>query len=126
MARVEHRTALALIMSAVLVGGCAMSFSDGVALSRKGLRVVAIEGETKAADWAKRVDARVEYCKQQHLETLPEREECMGVYGDGEGWEDDFDALRLAYDLAADALEQLESAAKRIEARASGQKVDAR
>ncbi len=124
MAKVEHRTALALIMGAVLIGGCGHDTSKAIRIARGGVHVVAVDIDKKAAAWAELVDARIAYCKRQDLETQDERAQCMGVFGDGEGWEADFDALRQGYDLTAEGLEQLEKASARIDARLRGQKVD--
>lgn len=126
MAKVEHRTALALIMGAVLIGGCASGTAKAIRVARGGVHVIAVELDKKADAWAQQVDARIAFCKRQGLESKEARAQCMGVFGDGEGWEADFDALRQTYDLTADGLEQLEAAAARIDARLAGQKVDSR
>ena len=100
--------------------GCASatpSMSQGVQFAQQALHGVAIAGKEASAGWSTGVDAQIAYCKRQNLKTEEERRDCMGPWGEGEAFESEFQEFRDAYDEAANGLEKLQKAARKLEAR---------
>lgn len=110
-------------MSAALLLGCGHTLPQTIAASQKALHAVPVVAQPLAQTWASQVDARIAYCVRQGASTEDERRTCMGVFGQGDAWEEDFETLRDAYDTAAEALETMRVVAERLEARVRGQKV---
>ena len=114
-----------LVVAIALLSGCAhkqptvSQAVDGLHLAMRGTAVAAA---ALAKAWSDQVDAREEHCRAQSLPNTPEaRAECMGRFGEGEQIEDDLDAFRNAYDDAAEPLERMRKAAKRIDAFIQGE-----
>ncbi len=122
------RTAAALLTVALGAGVVACAHTDvgvqhAVATTRTALHGVSLAAGEAAPAWSDQVDARIAYCKRQNLpDTAEARSECMGVFGEGERFEDEMAELREAYDEGAEALERMEEAARRLDAMLKGQR----
>ncbi len=110
------------ILGSILLLSCGhgVTLVQSVHAARQGLHGVAIASDEAADEWAAQVDDRIAYCRGQNLPTPQQREACLGPWGQGEQFEDDLTAFKAAYDDAAEALQQLEAAARRLEDRTTG------
>ena len=103
-----------------LLAGCAHTptLSDSLAVASVELHIASITAEVVSQAWAEAVDAQIARCKAFPLADTPKaRAACMGKYGEGAALEEDFAVLRDGYDAAADNLDSMRAAAKRIETR---------
>jgi len=112
------------VMLLALPPGCAAQrpgLEHAVATSQAALHGIAIAAGEAAPAWADQVDARIAYCRRQNLpDTQEARAQCMGVFGKGDRFEEQLDALREAYDEAAEAAQRMREAAADLDAMLAG------